>query len=217
MTKKKGPSRTPLPKLIARRDVQGNQEKESLHIEESNGTHRSSDLSSPTMADTSPESPVEYLGPNDNGSLDNNENVNTGLGPACPNGVNGVNDDSQSGPSPTYDGPSSKGERSPAITNHTELEWKSFFPSGYEQKAASPETKTKTLFALHPSQTKGMKLLPHPLLQDLSESGAERGTNASSPAPKNPPQRKQRKKSRPGKQTSGHGATGREKTLLEGV
>ncbi|TRX95150.1 hypothetical protein FHL15_003842 [Xylaria flabelliformis] len=198
MPTKGRPSRTPLPKLIARRDTQGNEDEESRHIEESKGTRRSSDLSSPTMANTSPKSPVEYLEPNDDGSLDNNENVNSGLGPACSNGINGVKDDSQRGPSPSCNGPSSKRKRSPATTTHTEPGWKNFFPSEYDQKATSPQTETKTLFALHPSKTKGMKLLPHPLLQGLSESGAKRRTTASSSTPEKPPPRKRRKRSRPG-------------------
>ncbi|KAI1737611.1 hypothetical protein F4680DRAFT_450874 [Xylaria scruposa] len=197
MPTKKSPTRTPLPTLIARQDAQVNEDEESRDIE-SNDIPRSSDLSSPIMVTTPPKSPVEYLEPNDNGNLSSNKDVNTVGTGGTQTVVNSVNSDSRISLSPSCNGPSRKMNRSADTANHSELEFKELRePFWYDQKTASPQTETKIFFALHPSKTQGMKLLPHPLLQDPPKPKAKRRTNASGLTPENPPPQKRRKRGRP--------------------
>ncbi|KAI0543691.1 hypothetical protein F4679DRAFT_590245 [Xylaria curta] len=209
MPTKKSPTRTPLPTLTARHDAQGNEDEEdSRDIGESSITPKSSGVSPPTMENTPPKSPDENLEANDNGSPDNNKDVNTV--------VNNVNGDSRISPPPSCNGPSSKRKRSVDIANHSELALKELQElSRFDKKPASPQTETKTLFALHPSKTKGMKLLPHPLPQDPSESETKRLTTASSSTPENPPPQKRRKRGRPSQDAKCRGEEA-EEIIVEG-
>ncbi|RYC66157.1 hypothetical protein CHU98_g71 [Xylaria longipes] len=191
MSAKKSTIRTPLPSLAASQDAQGNKDTKSQIEPENNNEPCSNELPFP---------PTEGMPPGnrpkdqEHSTRPNHEQALKAVrglllfvehqNDQRPNGNGRVNNKC---PSPACNNLNSKGMKRAAADNdveHTPKSKKSrrakkpiIPPTSHEEpnindaEAVLPETEAKRhVFALHPSITQGMGLLPHPLLQSPSQS-----------------------------------------------